>query len=78
MKIERPNAKPLSPEELQDLENLRLILARAIADGSVTEDEINAIKACFSADGKVLFEEIELCRQMIWDKIDRGEIQYGW
>ncbi len=78
MKMERPNAKPLSPEELEDLEKLRVILERAIADGCVTEDEMNAIKACFSADGKVLFEEIELCQQLIWDKIDRGEIQHGW
>ena len=78
MKMERPNAKPLSLEELQDLEKLRAMVERAIADGYVTADEMNAIKARIGADGKVLFEEIELCRKLIWDKIQKGEIEYGW
>jgi hypothetical protein len=44
----------------------------------VTADEMNAIKARISADGKVLFEEIELCQKLVWDKIQKGEIEYSW
>lgn len=78
MQKESPNSKPLSPEELKDLEQLRAMLDRAIADGYVTADEMNAIKARIAADGKVLFEEIELCQKLIWDKIQKGEVQYSW
>jgi uncharacterized membrane protein YebE (DUF533 family) len=78
MKMERPNAKPLSPEELKDLEKLQTILEQAIADGYVTADEMNTIKCRMNADGKVLFEELELCRKLIWDKIQKGELEYSW
>jgi hypothetical protein len=78
MKMERPNPQPLSPEELQDLEKLRTLLEQAIADGYVTADELNAARARMSADGKVLFEEIELLQQLVWDKVQSGEIEYSW
>jgi uncharacterized membrane protein YebE (DUF533 family) len=78
MKIERFNVKPLSPEELQDLEKLRTMLEQAIADGYVTADEMSAIKAQMSADGKVLFEELDLCQKLVWEKIQMGEIEYSW
>lgn len=78
MKMERPDAKPLSPEEIRDLEKLRIMLEQAIADGRVTAEEMNAIKARINADGKVLFEELELCQKLVWDKIQQGEIEYGW
>jgi hypothetical protein len=78
MKMERPNPQSLSPEELQDLEKLRTLLEQAIADGYVTADELNAARARMSADGKVLFEEIELLQQLVWDKIQSGAIEYSW
>lgn len=78
MKMERPHAQPLSMQELQDLEKLQALIQRAIADGVVTGDEMTAIKAQMNADGKVLFEELELCQQLIWDKVQKGEIDYGW
>jgi hypothetical protein len=78
MKMGHPNAKPLSEEELQDLEKLSSMEEHAIADGYVTADEMNAIKARIGADVQVLLEEIELCRRLIWDKIQKGEIEYSW
>jgi division protein CdvB (Snf7/Vps24/ESCRT-III family) len=78
MKMERPNTKPLSPEELQDLEKLRSMLEQAIKDGYVSTNEINAVNAKMDADGKVTFEEISLIQKLVWDKIQSGEIQYSW
>jgi len=53
-------------------------LTKAIADGYATLDETTRINASINADGKVLVEELEPCRQLIWDKIQAGEIQYAW
>jgi predicted ATP-dependent Lon-type protease len=78
MEMERPNVAPLSPEELQDLEKLQMMLERIIADGYVTPDELNAIKVKINANGKVQFEEIELCQKLIWSKIQSGDIEYRW
>lgn len=80
MEIKSYNFKPLSPEELKDLEKLRILLERAIADGVVTRSDMDAIDAHIYADKdkEVLYEELKLCRQLVWDKIQKGEIEYGW
>lgn len=78
MKVERFNAKPLSPEELRELERLRVLIERMIAGGYVTGVEVETIKAQIRADGKVLVEEIELYQHLVWDKIQEGEIEYRW
>jgi uncharacterized membrane protein YebE (DUF533 family) len=77
MKIERPNCN-LSPDELTDLERLRALIERAIADGRLTQQEMASIKASIATDGKVTFEELELCQELIWDKIKQGELEYLW
>lgn len=78
MKIERPNAPASSLKELQDLEKLKALIERAVADGILTKQEMESIKSAISADGKVTYEEISLCRKLIWDKIDNGELEYCW
>lgn len=78
MQVERCNAKPLTPVEQQELEKLRVVIMRAVADGVITANEITHIKATIAADGKVLIEELDLVRQLIREKVDRGEIVYDW
>lgn len=78
MKVERPNAKPPSPEEVKDLEKLKALIERAIADGRLSAQEMDSIKRAMNADGKVTCEELDLCRQLIWNKIDTGELEHSW
>lgn len=78
MKMERFNASPLSFQEIQDLDKLKLLIQQAVADGKVTKAELESIKAAIAADGKVSFEELELCQQLIWSKVQNGELEVGW
>ena len=78
MKMERPNAIPPSPEDLKNLEKLKAIVERAIADGKLTRQEMESIQLEIQADGKVTFEELELCRTLIWEKIRNGELEYDF
>lgn len=78
MKMERPNAIPPSPEDLSNLAKLRAIIERAIADGKLTRQEMESIQLEIRADGKVTFEELELCRELIWEKIRNGELEYDY
>ncbi len=78
MKFSRCSNKAPSPAELQDLEKLRVLIERAVADGKLTKHEMESIQAAMRADGKVTFEELELCRQLIWEKIQNGELEYDW
>lgn len=78
MKIERPNDKPLSFEELQNLETLKALIERAVADGKLSKQEMDCIYSLMRADKKVTVQELELCQKLIWDKIQKGELEYSW
>ena len=78
MEVSRPNSKPSSPEELKDLATLRKLIEKAIADGLLSKDEMESIKAAIDADGKVTPQELNLCQELIWSKIDSGELEYDW
>ncbi|HEY9606403.1 MAG TPA: hypothetical protein V6C85_32645 [Allocoleopsis sp.] len=78
MKMERPNAIPPSPEDLKNLDKLRAIIERAIADGKLTRQEMESIQFEMRADGKVTVHELELCRKLIWQKIRTGELEHDY
>jgi len=78
MKIERPNAKLPTPEELQDLEKLKTAIEQVIANGKVSKAESERIKTMMWADGKITPEELELCRTMIYSKINAGELEWEY
>lgn len=68
-------AKELSAEEQQELDNLRQTIEQAIEDGVLTTAERDAITATMRADGNVTYEELELVRQLVSDKVAAGEIK---
>lgn len=67
-------ASELSAEEQQELDTLRQIIEQAIADGVLTQAERDTITATMRADGQVTFEELELVRQLVSDKVAAGEL----
>ncbi|WP_035991257.1 hypothetical protein [Leptolyngbya sp. KIOST-1] len=68
-------AKELSAEEQRELESLRQTIEQAIADGVLTQSERDAITAAMKADGKVTYEELEMVRQLVSEKVASGELQ---
>lgn len=78
MLVEHPNRKELTPNELQSLQKLQAVIARAIADGRISKYEMEVIDRTIHADGKVLVEEVTLVRQLIRDKIDSGLLTQEW
>jgi uncharacterized membrane protein YebE (DUF533 family) len=65
-----------TPEELQDLEKLKVLIEKAIADGKLSQQEMTAIKSQAWADGKVTPEELELYTDSILEKIRSGELEW--
>ncbi len=78
MKISRPNAQEPTPEELKELEKLKGMIERAIEDGKLTGAEFDAIRDAMRADKKVTWEELQLVRKLIDDKIESGELERIW
>ncbi|AHB87571.1 hypothetical protein NK55_00945 [Thermosynechococcus sp. NK55a] len=68
----QPNGIPLSKADKAELAKLKKLLERAIADGVLTADEMGQIKQQIRADGKVTYEELELYRQFVEEKIRQG------
>ncbi len=54
--------------------DIRKMIERALADGKLSRQESDDIKAAISADEKVTEEECEMFRQL-QEKVWRGEVQ---
>lgn len=65
MKIERPNAKPLSSEEIAQLETLKYVVEQALEDGQLSIYERERIQSLIWADGKVTYEELRTIDETI-------------
>ncbi|MGI0485776.1 hypothetical protein ACN4EK_10090 [Pantanalinema rosaneae CENA516] len=76
MDVSQPNPHEPSPEELRDLEKLKAIIERAIADGKISKAELDAMKTQAWSDGKITPEELELYSSLVLDKIRTGELQW--
>ncbi|MDM9380162.1 hypothetical protein QUB80_05540 [Chlorogloeopsis sp. ULAP01] len=78
MKIEKPNDQPLSFEDLKNFDKPKALIKRAVADGKLFKQEKDCIDVTIYADRKVTVEELNLCQKIIWDKIQKGELEYSW
>jgi uncharacterized membrane protein YebE (DUF533 family) len=75
MKTERPNAQQLTPEETKELDHLRSLIEKAIADGVVTKQESINIKAMVLRNKpgyELLSQELTLYRELVTNKINAG------
>lgn len=74
MDIYRPNAPAPTPEMTAELKHLQTLIETAAADGYISAAEMARIKQQIAADGQVTFEELELYRQLVLEKINQGEL----
>ncbi|MBW4581477.1 MAG: TerB family tellurite resistance protein [Tildeniella nuda ZEHNDER 1965/U140] len=74
-----PRLEPTLPlDDARHLEKLKSTIERAIADGKLTAQEMQTIKAIIWSNGKVSPEELDLVRELIHEKVANGEIVYDW
>ncbi len=76
MLVSRSSAKQPTQEETRQLEKLQVQIERAVADGKISNQEMEDIKSSMLADGKVTVEELELYRILVTDRIVAGEVEY--
>jgi Cu2+-containing amine oxidase len=78
MKIERPNHKDLTPDELAHLEKLQETVRQAMVDGRLSQDEMQRIQALMHADNKVTVDELRTVRQTIRESLGDASLEYDW
>jgi hypothetical protein len=78
MRIERPNARKITPKESQELEYLRVKIEQAIEDGIMTRIEFESIKAIMFTDksnnAEQISRQVTLYRHLVSDKLNNGEL----
>lgn len=75
MKVERPNAPELTPEEKKELERLKGIIEIAISDGIISNSEYDNIRNTTlekNPSPELLYQELELYRQLVTEKVKAG------
>jgi hypothetical protein len=81
MEISRPNAKELTPEEKQELAKLKAMIERAVADAVLTAQETEDLRNVTrrhteKMSQELLYEELELYRILVTEKVTKGELAY--
>lgn len=78
MKIERSGQSELTPEEQAHLSKLRKLVEDALADGKISQAEIQAIRALIHADKKVTFEELEVINNTVKQVLGDAVLDYDF
>jgi hypothetical protein len=82
MEVSRPNARELTPEELQKLEKFKRMIEHAVADGKISKQDIQDLQNVELASGKqnseLLQHELELYRTLVTEKLRAGELEYDY
>lgn len=78
MKVERPNQRDLTPEEQAHLAKLKQMVEAALADGKVSQAEMQDIRAYIHADRKVTVDELRTINTTIRDLLGEGSLEYNW
>jgi len=78
MKLDRPQGSSLTQAELDNLDILKALVEGAISDGVLTKAESENIRSMVWADGKISPEELHIIQNLIWNKIQTGELTIEW
>ncbi|HIK46693.1 MAG TPA: hypothetical protein IGR64_17735 [Leptolyngbyaceae cyanobacterium M65_K2018_010] len=78
MKVEHPHDRDLTPEELEHLAKLRTLVQEALADGRLSEGEIQSIRSFIHADHKVTVEELRMIRSTLRRTLGDSIVELDW
>ncbi len=82
MEVSRPNARELTPEEVQELEKFKRMIDHAVADGRISKQDIQDLQNAELSHGKnhseLLYHEAELYRTLITEKLRTGGLEYDY
>ena len=78
MKVNIKHDREPTPEELKELEKLKAVIERVVADGRIFGEELETIRNVMGEDGKVTREELDLLRTLVLEKVREGELEQIW
>jgi hypothetical protein len=78
MQVEHPHDRDLTPEELDHLAKIRTLVQDALADGRLSEGEIQTIRTFIHADHKVTVEELRTIRSTLRELLGDSTLEFDW
>jgi uncharacterized membrane protein YebE (DUF533 family) len=82
MKIIQSHPQKPTSKEVQELEQLKTRIERAVADGKISGQEMEDIKNEILTDGKgsaeQMYQELELYRTLVEQKLKTADLEEEW
>jgi uncharacterized membrane protein YebE (DUF533 family) len=78
MQVERPNQPDLTPEEQAHLAKLKQMVEAALADGRLSQNELQAIKTYINADHKVTVDELQTIKTTVRELLGEAALEFNW
>ncbi|MGD1917827.1 MAG: hypothetical protein ACFCAD_02420 [Pleurocapsa sp.] len=78
MKVNSPNSKPLTPQEIEHLNNLKKVVEQSLEDGKFSIYEIERINSMMWADGKITYERLSTFRKTVKEVMGNIEPEIEW
>lgn len=78
MQIERSNQRDLTAEEQAHLAKLKKLVEDSLADGKISEAELQSVRALIHQDKKVTVEELNTINDTIREVLGNADIEYDW
>ena len=78
MQVERSGQHDLSPEDKAHLEKLQHLVESVLADGKVSEAEIQSVRELVHSDHKVTPEELQTIRSTVREMLGDAVLEYDW
>ncbi|MBW4485639.1 MAG: hypothetical protein KME14_24170 [Tildeniella torsiva UHER 1998/13D] len=78
MQIERANAPEPSQAELEHLEQLRTLVAHALANGKLSRAEMQSIQTLMQEDHRVTVEELTVLHKTLRQVLGDAALEYEW
>lgn len=78
MKIERSSQRELTPADQAHLAKLRQLVQDCLADGKISQAEIQSIREFIHADAVVTFEELEIINATVKEVLGDLDLDYDW
>lgn len=76
MASESTNFPQVSTDNPEHLANLRLLVERVMADGKISPEEADELRAALIADGQVTSDEIDVIRKVIHERLGDEPLKF--
>ncbi|MEO1339903.1 MAG: hypothetical protein AAFV28_01870 [Cyanobacteria bacterium J06635_13] len=78
MEVNSPHSKPITPQELEYLDQLKKVVRKSLEDGKFSIYEADRIKSMIRAEGKITYARLITFRKTVKEVMSNIEPEIEW